>query len=192
LIFPKGLWRFSGMRPANLPQRRLALAAHWLADKTFFLKLENWFINQNSDSAAANSLLEALQIEEDEFWSRHWTFRSIRLPQPQPLIGVGRLSDLAINVLLPWFWIRAVAGKNEELQKRAEKIYFAWPAGEDNAVLRLARQRLFGGTIASKQLRTAAAQQGLLQIVRDFCDHSNAICAECRFPDLVRGWNFQK
>jgi hypothetical protein len=32
----------------------------------------------------------------------------------------------------------------------------------------------------------AAAQQGLLQIVRDFCDHSNAICADCRFPELVR------
>jgi len=38
-------------------------------------------------------------------------------------------------------------------------------------------------------LKTAAAQQGLMQIVRDFCDHSNALCANCRFPELVRGWN---
>jgi hypothetical protein len=26
----------------------------------------------------------------------------------------------------------------------------------------------------------------LLQIVRDFCDHSNAVCADCSFPDVVR------
>jgi len=28
----------------------------------------------------------------------------------------------------------------------------------------------------------------LLQIVRDYCDHSNAVCADCPFPGLVRGW----
>ena len=191
LIFPKSLWRFNGMRPANFPQRRLALVSHWLSDKTFFAKLENWFTSQTGDSVPENSLLELLQVVNDEFWSRHWTFRSARLPQPQPLIGAARISDLAVNVILPWFWMRAVVGKNEELQRRAEQIYFKWPAAEDNSVLRLARQRLFGGTMAPSQMRTAAAQQGLLQIVRDFCEHSNAICAECRFPDLVRGWALQ-
>jgi hypothetical protein len=192
LIFPKALWRFNGLRPANFPQRRIALASHWLADPKFFPKLENWFMNSDADSALGNSLLEILQAEQDEFWSRHWTFRSARLAQPQPLIGAARASDLAVNVILPWFWMRAAAGKNKPLQKRAEKIYFSWPASEDNAVLRLARQRLFGGTVAPKRFRTAAAQQGLLQIVRDFCEHSNAICAECRFPDLVCNWSLQE
>jgi nucleoid-associated protein YejK len=37
-------------------------------------------------------------------------------------------------------------------------------------------------------IHTAAGQQGLLQIVRDFCDHSNAICADCQFPALVRSF----
>jgi hypothetical protein len=32
------------------------------------------------------------------------------------------------------------------------------------------------------------AQQGLIQMVRDFCDHSNAICDRCKLPDLVRDW----
>jgi hypothetical protein len=35
-------------------------------------------------------------------------------------------------------------------------------------------------------LSSAAQQQGLMQIVRDFCEHSNAICADCRFPELVQ------
>jgi hypothetical protein len=29
----------------------------------------------------------------------------------------------------------------------------------------------------------------LLQITRDFCDHSNAICEQCRFPELIAGWS---
>ena len=62
-----------------------------------------------------------------------------------------------------------------------------WPAAEDNSVLKLARQRLLG-TANARILKSAAQQQGLMQIVRDFCEHSNAMCADCRFPELVRGW----
>jgi len=29
----------------------------------------------------------------------------------------------------------------------------------------------------------------LIQITRDFCEHSNAVCENCRFPELVRGWS---
>jgi hypothetical protein len=90
-------------------------------------------------------------------------------------------------VVLPWLWIRAVEGKNEGLQKEMESRYFAWPSGEDNSVLRLARARLMGAG-GGKMPNSAAAQQGLLQIVRDFCEHSNAVCAGCRFPELVQSW----
>jgi hypothetical protein len=51
--------------------------------------------------------------------------------------------------------------------------------------LKLARQRLLG-TSNVKFLKTVAAQQGLMQIVRDFCGHSNAVCEDCRFPELVQ------
>jgi hypothetical protein len=71
------------------------------------------------------------------------------------------------------------------MQQIAEHRYFAWPRAEDNAVLRLARRRLLGGA-HTRVLKTAALQQGLLQIVRDFCEHSNALCEHCRFPEFVR------
>ncbi|MBI3877504.1 MAG: DUF2851 family protein [Verrucomicrobia bacterium] len=185
VTLPRSLWRFNGLRPANHPQRRLALAAHWLADSDFFPKLEKWFTATLDDKVLADSLLRVLQVERDEFWSSHWTFRSARMVKPQPLLGATRVTDLAVNVLLPWFWTRAVAGRNVALRREAERRYHAWPAAEDNAVLKLARQRLLGGA-SVRSLRTAAMQQGLLQIVRDFCEESDATCAGCRFPDLVR------
>ncbi len=179
------MWRFNNLRPANHPQRRLALAAHWLAAGNLPPKLEKWFTTTLPDAALADSLFEALDVGRDEFWSWHWTFRSARLARPQPMLGAARVTDLAVNVILPWFWRRAVEGKNEKLQRIAEQRYFNWPAAEDNSLLRLARQRLLGGAKASA-LKGAAAQQGLLQILRDFCDHSNAICEKCEFPELVR------
>ena len=211
-ILPRAAWKFHGLRPANHPQRRLALAAHWLADEKLVSKIEDWCAAtissspltpalapprgegekkaepQVSPTKLANSLREILEVEHDEFWSWHWTFKSARMQKPSPLLGDARVTDLAVNVILPWLWVRAVEGKNEELRQAMERLYLTWPAAEDNSVLKLARQRLLGAG-KTRVLRTASAQQGLMQIVRDFCDHSNAVCDQCRFPELVRGFS---
>jgi hypothetical protein len=194
-------WKLHGLRPANHPQRRLALAAHWLADPKILAKIEAWGTGpggvvraRNNGEAAdhkdrelVNSLQAVFQVARDEFWSWHWTLKSARLSKPQTLLGHPRVTDLAINVVLPWLWVRAGEGGNPELQAEVERRYFAWPAAEDNAVLKLARQRLLGTTRAGF-LNRAADQQGLLQIVSDFCEQSNALCADCRFPELVSGF----
>ena len=183
-VLPAELWNFSGIRPANHPQRRLALAADWLSREDFFKPLENWFAAGREDLAP--SLLEVLAPAPDEFWDRHWTLRSRRMSKPSPMLGLPRVSDLAINVILPWFWMRARACGNPRFQALAERHYFQWPAAEDNTVLRLARRRLFPER-ERPPARTAAEQQGLLQIVRDWCDHFDATCKLCPWPELLKG-----
>ncbi|MFO1487885.1 MAG: DUF2851 family protein [Verrucomicrobiota bacterium] len=183
-LVPRSLWRFHGQRPANHPQRRLALASHWLTDATLVSKIERWCPTVLPDARLAGSLQEILQTGPDEFWSWHWTLRSPRLKKPQPLLGAGRVTDIAINVILPWLWSRANEGKNSALMSAIGHRFHAWPAAEDNAVLRLARQRLLGET-SPKTFTGASQQQGLLQIVRDFCDHADATCDRCRFPAVV-------
>lgn len=183
VVLPREVWRFHGLRPANHPQRRLALAAHWAGELP--TRIERWCAAAIPDAALLESLFEIFSVDCDEYWSWHWTFRSARLKRSQPLLGAARGTDLAVNVILPWLWTRAGEGKNAPLQREIERRYDAWPPAEDNAVLRLARQRLLGGA-RRRGLRNAVAQQGCLQIVRDFCDHSNAVCADCGFPELVR------
>ena len=182
----RSLWRFHGLRPTNHPQRRLALAAHWLHDGTLCERIERWCGTDIPDRALLDSLVKIFQVVRDDYWSWHWTFRSARLKKSQPLLGEKRVTDLAVNVVLPWLWSRAREGRNGKLTATIEHRFEVWPAAEDNSVLRLARQRLLGRTsLRNSTLRTAAAQQGLLQIVRDFCDHSNATCDGCSFPELV-------
>jgi hypothetical protein len=186
-VLPRTIWRFHGLRPANHPARRLALAARWLAAGDLPAKLERWCAATVADAALLDSLVQILQPERDEFWSWHWTFRSARLPKAQPLIGPARATDLAVNVILPWLWTRAAEGRNGRICAEVERRFSSWPCAGDNSVLRLARQRLLGPG-ARRALRSAAQQQGLIQIVRDFCDHSNAVCDQCAFPGLVRQW----
>jgi len=186
-LLPRELWRFHGLRPANHPQRRLALASRWSVNGGVASKLESWCGQELRDRELVDSLLERLQVEPDEFWSWHFTIRSKRLKKAQPLLGSTRMTDLAMNVVMPWLWIRATEGKNQKVREGIEHRYFAWPPAEDNSLLRLARERLLAGA-PRRALSSAAMQQGLIQIVRDFCEHSNALCENCRFPELVREW----
>lgn len=186
LVLPASLWRLAGIRPANHPQRRLALAAQWLAGGELVPRMERWLTASVGSAEAPELLLKQLTpATGDNFWTHHWTLRSRYQTKPQPLLGETRLTDLAINIVLPWLRARASAGRNVALVAQIEQRWFAWPAGEDNSVLKLARQRLFGG-VARRLPRTAAVQQGLLQITRDFCDHAGALCTGCQFPNLVR------
>ncbi len=183
-MLPRNLWRFHGIRPANHPQRRVALASHWLLKNELTGALEHWCVKELPKAALPASLLEVLAAGPDEFWSWHWTFQSARLAKAQPLLGERRVTDLAINVVLPWLWMRAAEEKHEAMRSTVERRYFAWPLAEDNSVLRLARRRLLG-TSSPRALPGAAAQQGLIQMVRDFCDHSNSVCEACKLPGLV-------
>ena len=186
ISLPPGIWRFHGFRPSNHPQRRLALATQWLTAGDLPQRLERWLASDLPLPRQRSNLLALLQGEPDNFWSWHWNLHAARLDRPRPLLGPQRITDLAVNVVLPWLRMRAVIGGNQVLRQVAEQRYFAWPAAEDNATLRLARERILGGT-RKDLFRCAALQQGLLQIERDFCQQSNALCEHCPFPDLAAG-----
>jgi hypothetical protein len=183
-ILPAAAWNFRMTRPSNHPHRRLALAAHWLSDSEFISRISNWTKSAEKPRAAAEQLRELLNPRSDRFWERRFTLHSMPGARPFPLLGRVRTTDLAANVILPWAWNRATRSEDESNAGRLREQFFRWPASQDNAVLALARRRLWGNT--PPQIRwTLARQQGLLQVVADFCSASNAICASCKFPEFV-------
>ena len=184
-MLPRQIWSFAGVRPANRPERRLALANQWLAAGDVMPRLEHWCEGDLEGPSARARLLGILAQRSASFWDDRCTFVANPMPTKAPLIGAARLTDLVVNTVLPWLHARAGAGRNRSLAGRLQGAYLVWPKGEDNSVLRLARQRLLG-TTSARVLKTAGQQQGLLQIVRDFCSRSDALCADCPFPDYVR------
>lgn len=189
---PRDAWRLAGLRPANHPERRVALAGHWLAAGPRGGALVEAILNAADTATASANVARVLQPSGDAFWETHWTLRS-GATRPSPLLGGPRLVDLVVNVVLPWLWARAlaVADPAHDVRALVWRRFLEWPPGEDNAVLKMARLRLLGGEKRPLP-RTAAIQQGFLQVAADFCDASNALCEGCGFPALVEAWNTRR
>lgn len=183
VAFPEAIWCFSGLRPQNHPHRRLALAACWIRQPGFFQRLEKWFAETNLERPLA-PLVNALSGKITPFWADRFHFKRLSSGAGRLALGDSRAIELAMNVILPWFWSRANADGNQAAMQRAERLFSCFPRSGENRLLKDGCSRLLGRE-DSKTLAAAIDQQGLLQILRDFCSHSNALCENCRFPKLV-------
>ena len=184
-IVPVCIWNMQGIRPANHPTRRLATVAHWMLNKRLFRQMEDWLNKPMQPRTAMSEMIDLLGNYSDEFWSWHWSLKGDAMKKPAPLVGSQRTNDLVINTILPWFLARINRTGQEDLTHRVERLYFNWPRLADNQLLKLARKRLLKGQ-PCRWIKSAAHQQGLLQIIKDFCSHSNATCAHCFFPEVAR------
>ncbi len=177
VMLPPKLWRISGTRPVNHPQRRLAalsmLAREWPA-------FRRWLGKNGAGDTRATRVTEFLGGLDHPFWKFHYTLTAEASPKAMALIGESRAAEILANVIFP-FWCA------EEIDVWSE--YAKLPARLTNRRLETGATRLFGDDPRRKEfLKTIAHQQGLLQIYEDFCLEDNSDCAQCPFPEQMRKW----
>jgi len=166
-------WKLGGQRPVNHPQRRLAALAeivrHWSKIRA---------LAQRCDPEAITDFFATLA---DEFWDFHYTLTSKASPKRMALVGETRVTEMLANVFFPLAFAedssRWLGFKN-------------LPATLSNRRVEIAALRLFGPDSAQAHLllRSAAMQQGLLEVYEDFCQHDASDCAHCRFPEQLAKW----
>jgi hypothetical protein len=173
LIVPAKLWKTGGQRPVNHPQRRLAALAAMVRQ---WPKIRA--AAERCEPAAIHKLLAALR---DEYWEHHYTVRSGASPGAMALVGSGRVTEMLLNVFFPW----VILDRPEKWQE-----YRALGAAESsNRRVTVAAARLFATDARQADLlKSAAMQQGLMQIYEDFCMHDESDCAACLFPRQVAQW----
>jgi hypothetical protein len=172
LIVPSTVWRISGTRPANHPQRRLAalsmLACEWPA------------FRRSLGKNTVGAIRDFFGGLAHPFWKIHYTVTAHPSPQSMALIGESRVAEILANVIFP-FWFA------EDLDVWPE--YVKLPARLTNRRLETGAARLFGDDSRRKKfLKTVAHQQGLLQIYEDFCLQDDSDCAQCPFPEQMQKW----
>jgi Protein of unknown function (DUF2851) len=172
LIIPAKIWRISGTRPVNHPQRRLAalsvIAREWGIARRAFDK---------NNISPVEKFFASL---EHPFWNSHYTLASDPSPSRMALVGESRVAEILANVLFP-FW----ACDNRDVWEEYAKL----TARLSNRRLETAATRLFGDDPRRAGfLKTVAHQQGLLQIYEDFCLRDNSDCAQCPFPEQMLKW----
>ncbi len=172
LVLPEKLWRLSGARPLNHPQRRLAALAVLVSKWPAFIKSLG-----KTDGSVARNFFLGLQ---HPFWNFHYTLLSDASAKEMALIGDARIADILANVLFPFF----LAEGREVWPAFAKRT-----AQLSNRRLETAATRLFGNdTRRPLFTKTVAQQQGLLQIYEDFCLRDNSDCALCPFPEQMQKW----
>jgi hypothetical protein len=188
VMLPSKLWRISGTRPVNHPQRRLAalsmLAREWPAFRRVTGKVDAGDPPSLGSGAActpAATVTELFRGLDHPFWKFHYTLTAEASLKPMALIGESRAAEILANVIFP-FWCA------EEADVWSE--YAKLPARLSNRQLETGATRLFGNDPRRNEfLRTVAHQQGLLQIYEDFCLQDNSDCAQCPFPEQMGKWN---
>jgi hypothetical protein len=172
LILPPKVWRLSGTRPVNHPQRRLAALAALVLNWPSFIKSLS-----KSDQNAPGEFLLGL---EHSFWNFHYTLTAEPSPKKMALIGESRAAEILANVVYPFAF-----SIGREIWNEFSKL----PARLSNRRLATGATRLFGDDPRCTQfLRTVTHQQGLLQIYEDFCLQDNSDCAQCPFPEQMQKW----
>jgi hypothetical protein len=167
-----GLWKMSGQRPMNHPQRRLAALAqlirHWPKIRT---------LRDQCDPGAIQEFFASLT---DDYWDFHYTVTSKTAARRMALVGESRVTEMLANVFFPL----AVA------QDDTRWIGFKnLRAPLSNQRVEVAALRLFGESSRQREfLKSAALQQGLLQIYEDFCLRDASDCARCPFPQQLAKW----
>ncbi|MDP6118266.1 MAG: DUF2851 family protein [Planctomycetota bacterium] len=187
-------WSFSGTRPVNFPQRRIAGVAH--------------FIHQYHDDGILNSVHRALPQKivrkegflvrkdilkvmksvdaifagiDDPYWALRCKFGGKETKNPMRLIGKERVEIILINVLLPALLGLARKDGDEHLESFLHQLYDQMPPQPESSVTRFMVDRVLGGPERSDRLITnSRRQQGLYQIFNDF-ERDDRSCEDCAF-----------
>jgi len=183
-ILPESAWCRAGIRPLNHPHRRLGAAAALLKKHPKLLEKVLGALESGGDPAKL-----FLQVRDD-YWSRHCTLGGKPLARPVELIGAMRAQQILSNVVLPFVAACAEMQEDSRLLEQVRCRYAGLPRGEVNSLLRLAAQQFFSTEAEARRfLNSERRQQGILQILLDFCVNDKSLCCECRFPQMVEYWN---
>ena len=173
LVLPAKLWRLSGARPLNHPQRRLgalaAIAREWPQ-----------FMHSLGTRDPVSSATSWLHAQRHPFWNHHYTLTSDPVSPEMAIVGGSRVSEILANVVIPF-----LSAEGADLSAEYAKL----PARLSNRRLETAITRLFGDdSRRGGFVKTVAQQQGLLQIYEDFCLQDNSDCTHCPFPEQMQKW----
>lgn len=183
-VLPDTAWRRTGIRPVNHPHRRLGAAVALLKKHPNLLEKAIGAIETDGDPEKL-----FLQIR-DEYWSHHFALGGKTQTKPAELIGAARAREIASNVILPFIAAYAETTGDTRLLEKTRHRYAALPPSEMNNLLRLAGQQFFAtDTEAHRYLNTERRQQGMMQVLLDFCVNDKSVCRLCRFPEIVAHWN---
>jgi hypothetical protein len=170
------LWQLAGLRPNNLPARRLAgfvrLLSRWPSLVAALSVLEE------ADRLPLSKLLATWQVPAEGFWRDHHDLSEGSAAPAGALIGRGRALEMLINVVLPFAAAWGEARCLNALSEQALAVFRRLPSAGSYGGTRFleANLRPLSG---SERGGGACIQQGRLYLYRQYCAAGE--CTVCPF-----------
>ena len=171
-------WDFSGVRPYNSPLFRL-LAASRIISKFFPSSISQIIISKFASAQTGDEILKwifSIFKQPAGLWKNHPCFGG---KGPRNLVGNRRISDIAINIILPFVSAWGTYHGNEKMQKKATEIAKLVPTGNvPGHVRRLLQKVGFSGREVTNNLEL----QGWIEFHKSYC--KKELCILCPLSEI--------
>ncbi|OHB68511.1 MAG: hypothetical protein A2W17_06290 [Planctomycetes bacterium RBG_16_41_13] len=183
-------WSYTGIRPANFPDRRIVAIANILSEHfdnglfrymlRIFQKRDDTKKNTRGFKSFVNEILSPFLETHDAYWSYRYTPGGKKLNKPQKLLGKERTSNIFVNVIIPVMLVYARKHNDKALEERLHYVYRNYTPHPSTSVTKFMGTRIFGTSMVSnKVIHSARRQQGLYQLFKDFCENDTISCNKC-------------
>ncbi|MGE5411066.1 MAG: DUF2851 family protein [Clostridiales bacterium] len=180
--FNKSDWHFFRSRPQNFPTIRLAGGAVLLnsfMNKNFIERLTKYFTRINQDKALIKAIKSLLIVKANGFWANHYGFEVSKLERLKYFIGGLRADDIMINVIFPFMAVFGEVFGNQELSKRALRLYTNYDQTENISII----DQLSKSLNLDKASQKSLVSQGMIELYVNFCSKNG--CLECKIGKEV-------
>lgn len=158
-------WKMGRMRPANLPHRRIATLAAYVAG-------DFRIVRRLLDAPTPEDAITLLRTSLTGYWAQHYTFNAPAADSEQTAVAMSRNAAiiLVINVAIPLLIAYGTRHGDEAMTRRAFEWLQQLPPESNSIITRFAA--------AGIKARDAFTSQALIQLRRRYCEtHS---CLYCR------------
>ena len=171
-------WHFFRLRPPNFPTRRLVALSYLVLNYSIQPLFDGYtdlfgLVRSHPDPLVRQvRLLErSLEIPAAGYWKGRYNFGKAKQPErDRMLLGSARIRDILISAVFPVMLLYALRHSGSAQEKHILELYARFPAPEwSQAGKRIFQQALAHREIPSKQVKTAAVYQGMLQLYKHYC-----------------------
>ncbi len=179
-------WHMFRVRPSNSPVRRL-VAMSYLLLRYRKEGILDGLVSLVKGVAVSHSqkLTEGLMVTIDGDCATHSGF-AFDKTKCLALLGSGRASDMAVNVLLPFTFAWGQSTSQPELERKAFDLYCCYPKMALNSIERHMMGQL---GLSNVLVNSAQRQQGLIHIYKTLCTQGR--CENCSLSQLKVGNHIQ-
>jgi len=182
IYFKQEQWNFFKLRPQNFPTIRIAGGARLLQQllsEGLFEDLLRLFEKEGDSKDHTATLRNLLVIEAEGFWSEHYVFDKSASEKLNYFIGVSRVDEIVINVLLPVLLVYfEIFGKTDSV-RRVKELYINYNQKTSNQLVNQVNSTLLLGRTKERSI----CYQGMIELFRKYCVREK--CLECKIGTKV-------